>query len=78
MSLSLRMEITSCLTDFLRHPVVEIRLADSEEIVQLRMELEAAKREAFQARAAYGREVNLCLRYEDYLRSIGVNPAALR
>lgn len=72
------MEISSCLIDFLRHPVVEIRLADSEEIVQLRNEFEKAKREAFQARAAYSREVNLCLRYEDYLRSIDVNPAALR
>lgn len=47
-------------------------------IREVNQELEAAKREAFQARAAYGREVNLCLRYEDYLRSIGVNPAALR
>ena len=72
------MEITSCLIDFLRHPVVEVRLAHSDEIVQLRKELEAAKREAFRTRTAYGREVNLCLRYEDYLRSIGVNPAALR
>lgn len=72
------MEITSSLIDFLRHPVVEVRLADSAEVVQLRKELEAAKREAFRTRAAYGREVNLCLRYEDYLCSIGVNPAALR
>ena len=72
------MEITSSLTDFLKHPVIEIRLADSAEVVQLRKELEAAKREAFRTRAAYGREVNLCLRYEDYLRSIGVNPVALR
>lgn len=40
------MEITSSLIDFLRHPVVEVRLADSAEVVQLRKELEAAKREA--------------------------------
>lgn len=72
------METLSSLIDFLRHPVVEVRLADSDEVVQLRKELEAAKREAFRTRAAYGREVNLCLRYEDYLRSIGVNPAALK
>ena len=72
------MEITSSLIDFLRHPVVEVRLADSDEVEQLRKDLESAQREAFQARAAYGREVTLCLRYEDYLRSIGVNPATLR
>lgn len=70
--------LSSLIVGFLRNPVIEIRLADSKKIVQLRDELEKAKREAFQARAAYGREVNLCLRYEDYLRSIGVNPAALR
>lgn len=70
--------LSSLIEGFLLNPVVEIRLADSKEIVQLRDELEAAKREAFQARVAYGREVNLCLRYEDYLRSIGVNPVALR
>ena len=70
--------LSSLIEGFLRNPVIEIRLADSKEIVQLRDELEKAKREAFQARAAYGREVNLCLRYEDYLRSIGVNPAAFR
>lgn len=73
------METLSFLIEgFLRNPVIEIRLADSKKIVQLRDELEKAKREAFQARAAYSREVNLCLRYEDYLRSIDVNPAALR
>lgn len=72
------MEITSSLIDFLRHPVVEVRLADSDEVEQLRKDLESAQREAFQARAAYGREVTLCLRYEDYLRSIGVNPATLK
>lgn len=70
--------LSSLIEGFLRNPVIEIRLADSKKIVQLRDELEKAKREAFQARAAYGREVNLCLRYEDYLRSIDVNPAALR
>ena len=41
------MEITSSLIEgFLRNPVVVIRLADSAEVVQLRKELEAAKREA--------------------------------
>lgn len=72
------MEITSLLTEFLRNPTIEIRLADSKEIVQLRADLEKAKREVAQARSAYGQEVSRCLRYEDYLRSIGVNPATLK
>lgn len=70
--------ISSLIENFLRNPVVEIRLADSKEITQLRDDLEKARREAVQARSAYGREVTLCLRYEDYLRSIGVNPATLK
>ena len=72
------MEITSLLTEFLKNPTVEIRLADSKEIAQLRDELEKAKREAYQARSLHGQEVTRCLRYEDYLRSIGVNPATLK
>lgn len=72
------MEITSLLTEFLKNPTVEIRLADSKEITQLRDDLEKAKREAYQARSLYGQEVSRCLRYEDYLRSIGVNPATLK
>lgn len=71
------MEITSLLTEFLKNPTVEIRLADSKEIAQLRDELEKAKREAYQARSLYGQEVTRCLRYEDYLRSIGVDPVTL-
>lgn len=73
------MEITSSLIEgFLRNPVVVIRLADSKEITQLRDDLEKARREAITARSLYGREVSRCLRYEDFLRSIGVNPATLK
>ena len=72
------MEITSLLTDFLKNPSIEVHVADSKEVMQLKADLEKARREAAQARAAYGREVTLCLRYEDYLRSIGVDPATVR
>lgn len=78
MLLLLPMEITSSLIKFLENPVVEVKLSDSDELVQLREQVEAMKKEVFQARNAYSREVLLCLRYEDYLRSIGVNPADLR
>lgn len=70
--------ISSLIEDFLRNPVIEIRLADSAEITQLRQQLKAAQREAVQARNLYGQEVNRSLRYEDYLRSIGVNPGTLK
>ena len=72
------MEITSLLTKFLQNPTVEIRLADSKEVTQLRAELEKVQREAVQARTLYGQEVSRCLRYEDYLRSIGINPQTLK
>lgn len=69
--------ISSLIEGFLSNPHVEVSLSDSKEVVQLRQELEAAKQEAARCQALYGREVVRCLKYEDYLRSIGVNPASL-
>lgn len=73
------MEIISCLIeDFLKNPRVEVSVSDSKEVLQLRHDLEAAKQEAARCQALYGREVVLCLKYEDYLRSIGINPATIK
>lgn len=75
---SLPMEtIFSLIEGFLANPRVEVSLSDSKEVLQLRHDLEAAKQEAARCQALYGREVVRCLKYEDYLRSIGVNPASL-
>lgn len=73
-----RMEtISSLIENFLAHPHIDVSLSDSKEVLQLRQELDAAKQEAARCQALYGREVVRCLKYEDYLRSIGVNPASL-
>lgn len=69
--------ISSLIEGFLANPHVEVSLSDSKEVLQLRQELVAAKQEAARCQALYGREVVRCLKYEDYLRSIGVNPASL-
>lgn len=69
--------ISSLIEGFLANPRIEVSLSDSKEVVQLRQELDAAKQEAARCQALYGREVVRCLKYEDYLRSIGVNPASL-
>lgn len=73
-SSSPRMATLSCLTDWLKNPSIEVRLTDSEEVKQLRLELQDAQAEMRRAQALYGQEVNRCLRYEEYLKSIGVNP----
>jgi len=69
--------ISSLIEGFLANPHVEVSLSDSKEVLQLRHDLEAAKQEVARCQALYGREVVRCLKYEDYLRSIGVNPASL-
>lgn len=69
--------ISSLIEGFLANPRVEVSLSDSKEVLQLRQDLEVAKQEAARCQALYGREVVRCLKYEDYLRSIGVNPASL-
>ena len=71
------MATLSCLTEWLKNPSIEIRLTDSEEVEELRAELEEARAEMRRAQALYGQEVNRCLRYEEYLKSIGINPKKL-
>lgn len=76
---SVRMETISCLIEgFLKNPRVEVSVSDSKEVLQLRHDLESAKQEAARCQALYGREVVRCLKYEDYLRSIGINPAIIK
>ena len=70
--------LLSLLSDFLRHPVVEVRTAPSDEIVRLRATLDAVQDENSRLSALYSQETQICLRYEDYLRSIGVDPREIR
>lgn len=68
----------SALCDFLRHPVVDVRISDAKEVEALRAEVDKANGEASRARYLYAQEAARCLRYEDYLRSVGVNPASVK
>lgn len=77
--LFLQMEtISSLIEGFLANLHVEISLSDSKEVLQLRHDLEVADQETARCQALYVREVVRCLKYVDYLRSIGVNPAAIK
>lgn len=66
--------LLSLLAEFLRHPVVEVRTAPSVEITRLRATLDAVQDENTRLSFQYNKEVQICLRYEDYLKSIGVDP----
>ena len=68
----------SALSDFLQHPVIDVRILDSKEVEALRAEVDKANGEASRARYLYSQEAASCLRYEDYLRSLGVNPASIK
>lgn len=68
----------SALSDFLRHPVIDVRVLDAKEVEALRAEVDKANGEASRARYLYTQEAARCLRYEDYLRSVGVNPASIK
>lgn len=70
--------LLSLLADFLRHPVVEVRTASSDEIIRLRATLDAVLDENARLALQYSNEVQICLRYEDYLKSIGVDPREVR
>jgi hypothetical protein len=68
----------SALSDFLQHPVIDVRILDAKEVEALRAEVDKANGEASRARYLYSQEAARCLRYEDYLRSLGVNPASIK
>ena len=68
----------SALSDFLRYPVVDVRILDAKEVEALRAAVDKANGEASRARYLYSQEAARCLRYEDYLRSLGVNPASIK
>lgn len=68
----------SVLSDFLRNPVVTVRLEDAQEVQALRAELDKANGEAARARYLYSQEAARCLRYEDFLRAHGVDPASVK
>jgi hypothetical protein len=70
--------LLSLLAEFLRHPVVEVRTASSDEITRLRATLDAVQDENSRLALQYSNEVQICLRYEDYLKSIGVDPREVR
>lgn len=70
--------LLSLLADFLRHPVVEVRMAPADEVTRLRATLNAVQDENNRLSALYSQELQICLRYEDFLRSIGVDPREVR
>lgn len=70
--------LLSLLADFLRHPVVEVRTAPADEVTRLRASLDAVQDENNRLSALYSQELQICLRYEDFLRSIGVDPREVR
>lgn len=70
--------LLSLLADFLRKPVVEVRTAPADELVRLRATLDAVQDENARLSTLYSQETQICLRYEDYLRSIGVDPREVR
>lgn len=70
--------LLSLLAEFLWHPVVEVRTAPSDKITRLRATLDAVQDEITRFAFQYNKEVQICLRYEDYLKSIGVDPREVR
>lgn len=63
----------SAFFDWLLHPVVEVRLSYSAEVDALRSDVAKAEQEASKARFLYAQEAARCLRYEDFLRSQGID-----
>lgn len=66
--------VSSLIADFLRHPVIEVRSAPADVISALEKRVSQLEDENGRVLALYLKELQICLRYEDYLKSIGVDP----
>lgn len=70
--------VLTSIADFLRHPVIEVRSAPSDVISALEKRVSQLEDENGRVLALYQKEVQICLRYEDYLKSLGVDPREVR
>lgn len=70
--------VSALLAEFLRHPVIEVRSAPADVIFALEKRVQQLEDENGRVLALYQKEVQFCLRYEDYLKSIGVDPREVR
>lgn len=72
------MTALECLSEFLRHPVIEVRSAPADVVTALEKRVSQLEDENSRVLALYQKEVQICLRYEDYFKSIGVDPRGIR
>lgn len=70
--------VSALIAEFLRHPVIEVRTAPSDVVTALQKQVRHLEVENSRVLALYQKEVQICLRYEDYLKSIGVDPREVR
>ena len=70
--------VSALIADFLRHPVIEVRSAPADVISALEKRVNQLEDENVRVLSLYQKEVQICLRYEDYLKSIGVDPRGVR
>lgn len=70
--------VSALIADFIRHPVIEVRSAPAGVVSALQSRVDQLESENGRVLALYQKEVQICLRYEDYLKSIGVDPREVR
>lgn len=70
--------VSALIADFLRHPVIEVHSAPADVVTALEKRVYQLEDENSRVLALYQKEVQICLRYEDYLKSIGVDPREVR
>lgn len=70
--------VLALIADFIRHPVIEVRSSPADVVTTLEKRVQQLEAENGRVLSLYQNEVQICLRYEDYLKSIGVDPRGIR
>lgn len=67
------LKVFESLVDFLRNPVVQVRLTAGEEVELLRRQVEALQKENERCMSLYTQECIVNMRYADALREHGIS-----
>lgn len=71
-SIWMEKSLISALSDWLRKPSIEVRVAEAKELTELKEKCEKLQRDADRAMYMYSEEVSINLQLEDELRRRGI------
>lgn len=68
-----KISVLARLSDWLRSPVIEVRISPADELASLRDKVNSLELENLKLQTLYGQECNLNMRLQDILKDNGID-----